>query len=306
MCNIKYKYLKSKLILTLNLTLILILTGCHYYNISNDPNNIAIKANLNKQLNYTKKFIITSYSKSQLSPQNLELHQQLFIYIEGDGQAWISKYRLSNNPTPTDPVTLKLAALDPHPNVLYIARPCQFTDLKLDLNCHNKYWSESRYSIEVVNSINEVINDFKLSIIKNKKHQQHKQFQVGIHLIGYSGGATIAGLVASIRNDITSIRTIAGNLDHDAVSNFHKTTKLKDSLNLIDYIPKIKHIPQIHYIGEYDQIIPVSIIKNFVTQVNHANDSNLHCAKYTIIKSIDHYQGWENFWQYAIKEIPKC
>ena len=61
-----------------------------------------------------------------------------------------------------------------------------------------------------------------------------------------------------------------------------------------------------HYIGEYDQIIPIYIIKNFVNQVNNANDSNLHCAKYKIIKSIDHYRGWESFWQHAIKEIPNC
>ncbi len=304
MWYIKYKHLKL-----LSLSLICSLTGCHYYKFSNDynnPNNIALKANLNKQLNYTKNFIITSYSKSQISPQNLDLNKQLFIYIEGDGQAWISRYRLSNNPTPKDPLTLKLAAIDPNPNVLYIARPCQFTDLKLDLNCHNKYWSESRYSIEVVDAINEVINNFKLSIIKKIKNQKIKPPQLAIHLIGYSGGATIAGLVASIRDDITSIRTIAGNLDHDAVSDFHKTTKLKDSLNLINYIHKIKHIPQMHYIGEYDQIIPLNIIKNFVNQVNNANDSNLNCAKYTIIKSIDHYRGWKNFWQHAVKEIPKC
>jgi hypothetical protein len=300
----RYKYLKL-----LSLILICSLTSCNYNKFSNNhnnPNNIALKANLEKHLNYTKKFIITSYSKSHRFSQISEFNKKIFVYIEGDGQAWIYRYRLSNNPTPKDPLTLKLAAIDPNPNILYIARPCQFTDLKLDLNCHNKYWSQSRYSIEVVNAINEVINNFKSSIIKNIKNQKNKPPQLEIHLIGYSGGATIAGLVASIRDDIASIRTIAGNLDHDAVSYFHQTTKLTDSLNLIDYIPKIKHIPQIHYIGEYDQIIPLNIIKNFVNQVNNANDSNLHCAKYKIIKSIDHYHGWENFWQTAIKEIPKC
>ncbi|MGI9215315.1 MAG: alpha/beta hydrolase [Gammaproteobacteria bacterium] len=297
MWDIKYKYLKL-------LILIFSLTGCHYYKFSNDPNDIALKANLNKQLNYTKKFIITSYSKSQ---KNFDINYPLFIYIEGDGQAWISRYRLSNNPTPKDPLTLKLAAIDPNPNVLYIARPCQFTDLKLDLNCHNKYWSESRYSIEVVDAINEVINNFKSSIIKNINNKKHKQFQLKIHLIGYSGGATIAGLVASMRDDILSIRTIAGNLDHDAASNFHQTTKLKNSLNLIDYIPKIKHIPQMHYIGEYDQIIPLNIIKNFVTKINQLNQANYFnkpLASYKIVKSLDHYRGWENFWQHAVTEIP--
>jgi hypothetical protein len=52
----------------------------------------------------------------------------LSVYIEGDGLAWMSRRRLSRDPTPVDPLALDLAALDPAANVVYLARPCQHTE----------------------------------------------------------------------------------------------------------------------------------------------------------------------------------
>jgi hypothetical protein len=274
-----FKIKKLLLILIFSLSLI----GCQ-----NDPNKIANKANLYKQLHTTKHFIITSYARTI---KHIDPSKPLYIYIEGDGQAWISKYKLSSNPTPRDPLTLKLASLDQRPNVIYIARPCQFTTHKLDHNCSSQYWSTARYSEPVVNSINEVVTNFK-NFINNQKQD--------IHLIGYSGGATIAGIIASIRSDVKSLTTIAGNLDHDAVSEFHKTTKLHQSLNLINFAKNLSHIPQVHYIGENDQIIPIDVIKNFVTKVNSFNKYNNtqpKIANYIILKNIDHYHGWLAIWE---------
>lgn len=273
------------------LIMVINIAGCQ----TNNPNKIALNANMYKELHTTHDFIITSYvrSKNQIDPD-----KPLFIYIEGDGKAWISKYRLSKNPTPDDPLTLKLAAIDPNPNIIYIARPCQFTPLNLDHNCSSKYWSQARYSKQVVDSINEVIDNFKSSIFTENLSKQD------IHLVGYSGGATIAGLIASQRNDVKSLRTIAGNLDHDAVSNWHQTTKLEESLNLINFTKNISHIPQMHYIGENDQIIPVYIIKNFVTNVNEHN--HRHCAHYKIFKNLDHYHGWVDGWKQLVEQIPIC
>ena len=275
----------------LNLILLIItinITGCQ-----TDPNKIALRANMHKQLHTTKNFIITSYVRSN---NKIDASKPLFVYIEGDGKAWVSKYRLSSNPTPDDPLTLKLAAIDKHPNVIYIARPCQFTELNLDRNCSSKYWSTARYSKQVVDSINEVIDNFKNFVFKENKDGN------GIHLIGYSGGATIAGIIASHRHDIKSLRTIAGNLDHDAVSDFHKTTKLDQSLNLINFTENISHIPQIHYIGEHDQIIPVYVVKNFVAKINNFKHTN--CATYMILSKLDHYHGWEKAWSELVEKIP--
>ena len=259
-----------------------------------DPNKLANNSNLYKKLHTTKHFIITSYARTT---NNTDPNQPIYVYIEGDGQAWISKYKLSNNPTPRDPLTLKLATIDQRPNVIYIARPCQFTPIDLDRNCCSKYWSTARYSQPVVDSINEVITNFKNSI--NGFNKNNKQ---NIHLIGYSGGATIAGIIASIRPDVKSLTTIAGNLDHDAVSDFHKTTKLDLSLNLTNFAKDLSHISQTHYIGENDQIIPVKVIKDFVTKVNSFNinknsTKQINIANYIIIKNADHYNGWITTWK---------
>ena len=51
------------------------------------------------------------------------------IYIEGDGRAWLNKNRPSLDPTPKNSLALKLAEIDPAPNVIYLARPCQYSKL---------------------------------------------------------------------------------------------------------------------------------------------------------------------------------
>ena len=272
----------------------LLIVGCHQAN----PNRIALAANMHKKLYKTKEFTITSYVRAN---KYLSNDKPIIVYIEGDGRAWLSRYKLSNNPTPFNPLTLKLATIDRNPNVIYIARPCQFTPLDLEKNCLPKYWSEARYSKKVVDSINQVIEDYKNSIFITNASKATK---AEIHLVGYSGGATIAGLIASQRSDVKSLRTIAGNLDHDAVSDFHQTTKLNQSLNLIDFTENIKHIPQFHYIGERDQIIPIDVVKNFVDKVN--SYTSIHCASYKIFNNIDHYRGWEAVWQQIFTQIPSC
>jgi hypothetical protein len=268
--------LLSKLLIFL--CCIILISGCQI-----DPNAIAHKANMHKKLHYTKNFIITSFIRER---NYLDQTKPIYIYIEGDGQAWVSRYRLSNNPTPKNPLALQLASIDHNANVIYIARPCQFTPIELDHNCCSNYWSTARYSQVVIDAINEVITNVK-NLINSKNPD--------IHLIGYSGGATVAGIIAASRNDIKSLTTIAGNLDHDMVSDFHQTTKLDQSLNLIDFAEKISNISQIHYIGEKDQVIPSYITKIFVTKINYFNKNNI--AKYVILKNIDHYNGWVSFWK---------
>lgn len=272
----------SKILNFIVLFLLLTLAACQI-----NPDKLANNAKLYKQLHTTKHFIITSYAKNL---KNFDSNKPLYIYIEGDGQAWITKYKLAKNPTPKKPLALQLACLDKRPNIIYIARPCQFTPLKLDLNCHPKYWSTARYSQPVIESINQVINYFK-----------DKTNNSNLNLIGYSGGATIAGIIASSRADIKSLVTIAGNLDHDEISNFNGTTKLTGSLNLINFTKQLSNIPQIHYIGEKDKIIPIYTIKNFVNKINYF--SNKNTAKYIIIKNADHYNGWLTILEHLNKSL---
>ena len=77
----------------------------------------------------TETFVLTAYVPAQITPD-----RNLAIYIEGDGLAWTSKSRLSSDPTPQDPVGLKLALRHPRGAAAYLARPCQYV---MGADAHN-------------------------------------------------------------------------------------------------------------------------------------------------------------------------
>lgn len=103
-------------------------------------------------------------------------------------------------------------------------------------------------------------------------------------LIGFSGGAQIAGLLSIKYPDlkIKKVITIAGNLDHKSWTDYHNLPPLDGSLNLADYKEKFGAIEQIHYVGEKDKVIPLNLTQKFVSK-----------NKILIIKNATHNQGWE-------------
>ncbi|NQY94373.1 MAG: alpha/beta hydrolase, partial [Campylobacteraceae bacterium] len=201
--------------------------GCSKYSLENRINlaeNIAQKAQFKSKNIKTDSFTLKTYTKVQDKTLALK------IYIEGDGFAWINRTTLSPNPTPINPVALKLASHDPYKNIAYIARPCQYISTQ---NCSKEYWSDKRFSKEVIQSMNQAI-----SILKKQTHSKK------IELVGFSGGAAIALLIASKRNDVQRITTIAGNLNHKLLHEYHGIPPMKNSLNPIDIATKISHIKQ--------------------------------------------------------------
>lgn len=209
----------------------------------------------------------------------------LIVYLEGDGHSRDSEYALSKDPTPHQPLALQLALADPRMNIIYIARPGQYTPRSQDPHCNSKYWSTHRFSQEVIDSTNEVINQFKN---KNKK----------IQLIGFSGGGGLAILVAAHRKDIHSIITIAGDLDHVAMTAYHKTLPLTGSLNPVAFSYCLSQIPQLHLVGKKDRIVPPSIAKGFLKA-----SENGKLVKMRLINA-SHHKGWLEQWPTLIREIP--
>lgn len=240
--------------------------------------NIADRAGFKKETIKGGKFHLTVFSRI------LQKNAPASIYIEGDGFAFVSKNRISVNPTPKDAFTLKLAVLDDSPNVIYIARPCQYTSFDVDNICENKYWSGSRFSDDVLNSFEDVVDDLvgKYNIS-------------GLNIIGYSGGGAIATILASRRKDILSLKTVAGNLNHVAVNNFHDVTQLNDSLNAYDYAELVKNIPQVHFIGSEDKIIPSFVARDF------KDKSQGGCIRIYVVDGANHHKGWEKNWGNLLK-----
>ncbi len=171
------------------------------------------------------------------------------IYIEGDGHAFNSRGKTTHDPTPQQTTLRDIAFNDPSPNVIYLARPCQY--LMSDV-CSPRHWSSARFAPEVMNATAEAIQDIA---------GQHP-----VILIGYSGGAQIAGLVAVNKPWIKTKKliTIAGNLDHQAWTEYHHLPSLNESMSLSDYKSNYLRIPQIHYTGAQDNNIPPALTLAFV------------------------------------------
>lgn len=213
-------------------------------------------------------------------------HDDMHVYIEGDGNSWKTKYELSTNPTPKKPLSLQLAMRDSHKNVIYIARPCQYVSSSA---CNPAYWSHARYSEAVVQSMNEVLEQIKI---------QH--FGRRFLLIGFSGGGNLAALLSIRRDDVLGLITIAGNLDHLSLNQYHQVSPLKNSLNAIDYHIPLKDITQRHFVGDGDRIVPPWLIKHYIQILNS------DCASMRVIKGNTHHQGWVEQWPTYLAEALPC
>lgn len=204
----------------------------------------------------------------------------LTVYIEGDGFAWQTRTRPSTDPTPINPMGFKLALNHPSANVAYLARPCQYVGGHAAKGCNSDLWTTHRFSEDVVAASNDA-----LDILKT--HAAATQLQ----LVGYSGGGAIAALLTARRNDVIKLITVAGNLDHQAWTTFHKITPLTDSLNPADYQKQLANIQQTHFIGNKDKVIPPLLTHQFVAGLA----SN---AKADVIKlpNHSHHCCWPEIW----------
>jgi pimeloyl-ACP methyl ester carboxylesterase len=116
-------------------------------------------------------------------------------------------------------------------------------------------------------------------------------------LIGYSGGGAIATLIAAKRTDIKSIITVAGNLDTDAWVRLYGLGPLSESINPASVARSIRDIPQIHYVGAKDDVIPPAISQSFLQKMGRPNQ-----AKVIELSNYGHVCCWTERWPDLIKD----
>jgi len=272
--NIFFKYY------TIILTIALLSSGC-VSKLSpkvrqHTADTVAQSGNLVQQKIATDDFLLTTYQRFDATADN----KQMVVYIEGDGMAWISRDQLSSNPTPVQPIALKLASIDTNANVLYIARPCQYLWPQKMNRCSSRYWSDKRGSEEVISSINQAI-----SIVKQKQNIS------SIRLIGYSGGGGIAALIADRRADVSEFVSVSGNLNYKLFTQTHNLSSMNGSIDPITVANQIGSIPQIHYVGADDKIIPKQIALSFsdkVKVINNVSHDNWPDKWAQILKTVNH------------------
>ena len=219
--------------------------------------------------------LLTAYSRID-APSN----PTLVVYLEGDGLPWKTRTELSDDPTPRRPHTLELAVLDPAPNKVYIARPCQYLDPEELAGCPSDLWSFSRYAPDVVDAVNMAITQFVSGI--GARH---------VRLVGYSGGGQIAALIAARRGDVEELVTVAANLDHKTWTERHGVSPLSGSLNAADIAADIEHIPQVHFVGADDDNVTPEVVEAFVARMDDSSRTQV-----VIVDGMSHNCCWPQVW----------
>lgn len=266
------------------ISLSFLFSGCASVDPRTEANQIASAAGLNSENIPTHSFVIATWGRFT-PPVN-----SIRVYIEGDGFAWKSRTQPSDDPTPHLPTGLKLAAADPGQNVLYLARPCQFIGPPLPATCQVNWWTNDRFSAVVIDTMNEALEVFV-----------SRYPGVKLDVVGYSGGGNIAALLAARRNDVRSLRTVAGNLDVAWVNTLHHVTPMPNAVSAIERAAELRALPQIHFSGDADKTVPADVAQRFRQAVGGK------CVRVDVVSGMTHSADWAAIWPQLLKNtLPKC
>lgn len=213
---------------------------------------------------------------------------EMTVFIEGDGFSWESKTRVSDDPTPITQTVLSLMTTSERRDTVYIARPCQFVGAT-SRGCSPAFWTGARYNEDVIASLDEA-----LSALRNEYNTQ------SFTLIGYSGGGTVATLLAARRADVSALITLAAPLDILAFTEHHAVAPMAQSMNPLAAASALSDIPQIHIFGERDEVVPASLIDNYLNALAHTN-----CTQ-TFKVTADHWAGWTEHQPRLTDMKPTC
>ena len=140
----------------------------------------------------------------------------LHIYLDGDGTPWAAGGPTAD-PTPRDPLVLRLMAMDAAPSV-YLGRPC-YHGRAVEPPCAPALWTDARYSEVVV-----------ASLAAAARRLLEEEGRSAIVWLGYSGGGTLAVLLAARVRETVGVVTVAANLDVEGWTRLHRQSPLDASL----------------------------------------------------------------------------
>ena len=210
--------------------------------------------------------------------------KKLRVYIEGDGLAWLTPSIPSDNPTPLDPVGLKLFLRDPGTCKIYLARPGQYMP---GSGPGQEYWTSHRFSIEVIRAYDKILDTIKAKYAPDS-----------FVLFGYSGGGAVAAILAAQRSDVSRLVSVAGNLDTVKWTALHDLTPMKDSLNPADFVRELETVPQTHLIGGKDRNMDAAVFFSFKTKCTRTQ--NIH---FKIYDQFNHECCWEKEWPTILLDL---
>lgn len=193
------------------------------------------------------------------APTHRAALRRLHVYIEGDGLAWLDRHTPSFSPTPLDPLALRLAMADASGSAVYLARPCQSMQGPGFRHCHPRHWTSHRFAPELVEAMDQALDQL-VTAFGTKE----------LVLIGYSGGGAMAALLAARRSDVAGLVTVAGVLDTPTWAAETHTDELTGSLNPAAFAQRLRDLPQWHFAGERDTVVPARVLDAFLAAQGNA------------------------------------
>jgi hypothetical protein len=206
------------------------------------------------------------------------------VYLEGDGLPWITRTAIARDPTPRNPLALRLMTKDPAPS-LYLGRPC-YHGLADAPGCSPWLWTHGRYSEEVARSMAAALRR-ALATVGDRE----------IMLIGYSGGGVLAMLIAARVEQVTRVVSVAANLDIDAWTRHHGYSRLRGSLNPATLPPLPSRVRQIHLAGGRDVLVPPDLSRPVANRQPNAD--------FLVIPEFDHRCCWKRDWPSILARLDK-
>jgi hypothetical protein len=182
---------------------------------------------------------------------------RLHVYLDGDGRPWVNGRAPSRDPTPANPLALRLMAADVS-DAVYVGRPCYF-EMHREPACGPQLWTFARYSEEVISSMVLAVN--RLSSAGG---------HLEVVLIGYSGGGALARLIAPEINNLVGILTVSANLDTEVWSAGHGYLPLVSSMNPADASPLPENILHVAVVGERDRVVPSTVVDAYIAAGHRA------------------------------------
>jgi len=176
----------------------------------------------------------------------------LWVFLEGDGQPLVDGgRRIARDPSPKIAMAFDLFTATSAPRA-YLGRPCYFSHAN-DAGCDPSLWTSARYGKAAVASMAAALE----TLIRDNSTRR-------VILVGYSGGGTIAYLVAPRIPEVSAVITICGNLDIDAWTRTHGYPSLSQSDNPATAPPLDRRITQIAIAGGRDVNVPQSSLRAFL------------------------------------------
>ncbi len=241
---------------------------------------LAAEHGLNKEIVPGDPFLHAVYVNGAFAAPPSPRPSALHVYLEGDGTPWIAG-RPAADPTPRNPLMLRLMAMDPDPAV-YLGRPC-YHGLADSAPCSARDWTSGRYSASVVYSMAAALG----------RVTARGDFPA-IVWFGHSGGGALALLLAGRIAETTAVVTIAANIDPDSWAEHHGYGRLGGSLNPLgaDILPR--RVAQRHYVGGRDQVVPADLVLKAATGAN---------SEVIVIPGYDHACCWQEIWREILSAL---